>query len=175
VTADLDPQETIFVAAYLKSNNASEAYRKCNPKAAKWKPQSVHVKASEMMARDKVKVRLAALQDKVVAAAVEKAAISKAWVIEKLIENVDRAMQHAPVRRKSASGGEEEIPGEFVYNGSVANKALELLGKEVGMFVDRKEVGGPGDFARMSDEELDDFLAEPIVVPSSDANGRAKH
>jgi hypothetical protein len=25
-----------------------------------------------------------------------------------------------------------EVPGEYVYNGSVANKALELLGKELG-------------------------------------------
>ena len=46
-----------------------------------------------------------------------------------------------------------EVPGEYVYNGSVANKALELLGKELGIFIDRKEVGGPNELARMSDEE----------------------
>jgi hypothetical protein len=51
-------------------------------------------------------------------------------------------MQAEPVRRKTGDG-EEEVPGEFVYNGSVANRALELLGKELGMFIDRKEVGGP--------------------------------
>jgi len=38
------------------------------------------------------------------------------------------------------------VPGQYVYNGSVANKALELLGKELGMFIDRKEVGGPNEF-----------------------------
>lgn len=29
--------------------------------------------------------------------------------------------------------------GEYKYDGSVANRALELLGKELGMFVDRSE------------------------------------
>lgn len=48
--------------------------------------------------------------------------------------------------------------GEYKYNGSVANRALELLGKERGMFIDRKEVGGPGDFAAMSDADLDSFI-----------------
>jgi hypothetical protein len=44
--------------------------------------------------------------------------------------------------------------GEYSYNGAVANRALELLGKELGMFIDRKEVGSPGEFERMTDEEL---------------------
>jgi hypothetical protein len=30
------------------------------------------------------------------------------------------------------------------------------------MFIDRKEVGGPNEFARMSDEELEAFLRESI-------------
>jgi len=70
--------------------------------------------------------------------------------------------------------GEEEVPGEYVYNGSVANKALEPLGKELGMF-NRKEVGGPNEFARMSDEELDACLRESIEPLSLLHNGRSKH
>ena len=42
--------------------------------------------------------------------------------------------------------------GEYTYNGSVANRALELLGKEQGMFVERKEVGGPGAFSELNEE-----------------------
>ena len=33
-------------------------------------------------------------------------------------------------------------------------KALELLGKHWGLFVDRHEVGGPGDFVKLSDAEI---------------------
>jgi hypothetical protein len=47
------------------------------------------------------------------------------------------------VKLKRNSETKKEVPGEYVYNGSVANKALELLGKELGMFIDRKEVGAP--------------------------------
>ena len=67
---------------------------------------------------------------------------------------------------------EEEVPGAYVYNGRVANKALELIGKELGMFIDPKEVGGPNEFARMSDEA---FLREPIESLSLLHNGRSKH
>jgi hypothetical protein len=39
-------------------------------------------------------------------------------------------MQAEPVRRKTGDG-EEKVAGEYVYNGSVANKAFELLGEEL--------------------------------------------
>jgi phage terminase small subunit len=78
-----------------------------------------------------------------------------------LVENVARAMQAEPVKRKTGDGA-EEVDGEYTYNGSVANKALELLGKELGMFIERREFGGPNEFARMSDEEIDALLLESI-------------
>ena len=89
-------------------------------------------------------------------------------MIEKLVENVDRAMHTEPVRRKSGDG-EKEVTGEYVYNGSVANKALELLGKELGVFIDRKEISGPNEFAHMSGEELDTFIRGSIESRSGAA------
>ena len=55
---------------------------------------------------------------------VEGVILTREWVIERLIENVNRAM---------------EINDRTVANGAVANRALELLGKELGMFVERAE------------------------------------
>ena len=37
-------------------------------------------------------------------------------------------------------GNDGKATGEYRYEGSVANRALELLGKELGMFVERHEV-----------------------------------
>ena len=54
------------------------------------------------------------------------------WIVKRLIENVQRAMQLVPVRDR---GG--KLTGEHQYQGSVANKALELLGRHLGMFTDR--------------------------------------
>ena len=41
---------------------------------------------------------------------------------------------------------------------SAANRALELLGREVNLFTEKKEVGKPGSFDHMSDEELTAFI-----------------
>jgi hypothetical protein len=89
------------------------------------------------------------IHNQATAKAVEATALTKEWVITKLIENANRAMQ------AEAHRSEDGKPiGEYSYNGAVANRALELLGKELGMFIDRKEVGSPGEFERMTDEEL---------------------
>lgn len=65
--------------------------------------------------------------------AIERLAVTKEWVISQLVENANRAMQATPVM----SGGKPT--GEYRYDGGVANRALELLGKELGMFVERTE------------------------------------
>ena len=41
---------------------------------------------------------------------------------------------------------------------SAANRALELLGRELNLFTEKKEVGKPGDFDHMADEELIEFI-----------------
>jgi phage terminase small subunit len=64
----------------------------------------------------------------------DKIAGTREWIIDRLVENVERAMQ-----ARQATDGEGNPVGEFKYDGGTANKALELLGKEVGMFVDRTE------------------------------------
>lgn len=85
----------------------------------------------------------------------EKAVATREWVLEHLILNVQRAMQIIPPTKDG---------GMFRYEGSVANKALELLGKECGMFIDRKEVGTPGEFAELDAEGLREAIAERITM-----------
>jgi hypothetical protein len=41
---------------------------------------------------------------------------------------------------------------------NVANRALELLGKQQGMFIDRHELGQPNEFANWTDEELRQYV-----------------
>lgn len=99
------------------------------------------------------------------ARAIEKTALTKEWVIERLRENVERAMQAAPA--KDSNGN---IVGDYKWEGSVANRALELLGKELGMFIDRSEHGKPGDFDRMSDQELADFVRQESGAVSKEVH-----
>ena len=47
---------------------------------------------------------------------------------------------------------------------SAALKGLEMLGKELHkMFIDRKEVGGPGDFDNKTEEELKEFIIKHLA------------
>jgi phage terminase small subunit len=86
--------------------------------------------ASVLKANPIISGRVAELQTRMVAEVV----LTKEWIIEQLIENV----------KKDKENG----------SGAVANKALELLGREKGMFIERREVGEPGDFDRLADAEL---------------------
>ena len=54
--------------------------------------------------------------------------------------------------------GEGQVALVTRYDGNVANRALELLGKQQGMFIDRHEVGQPNEFANWTNEELEAFI-----------------
>ncbi len=110
--------------------------------------------ASRLLSDARIQARVKEIQETISAVAIEKTGISKAWVLAKLVENVERAMQAEPVLDSQG-----QPTGEYKYNGNVANRALELIGKEHGMFIDRKEVGAPGDFSQLPDDELDEFIA----------------
>ncbi len=97
----------------------------------------------------------------------KKTGLNKAWVLEQLRTNYERAMQAEPVIR------EGQPTGEFRYEGSVANKALELIGKELGMFIERRETGQPGDFAHMTDDEIDRYIRERRHLLAAPGNGVA--
>lgn len=58
--------------------------------------------------------------------------LDREFVIEGLKRNFERAMQAVPVLDSTG-----KPTGNFRYNGQVANRSLELLGKELGMFIDR--------------------------------------
>ena len=77
-----------------------------------------------------------------------------------MVENVERAMQAVPVLDRQGNP-----TGDYTYQGNVANRALELIGKEYAMFIDRKEIGGAGAFDHLDDDELSktiEALAEEV-------------
>ncbi len=92
---------------------------------------------------------------------IEKVRLTKQWVLDKLVRNAQLAMQEE---------AHAEGKGPTKYDGSVANRALELLGKELGMFVDRKETGAPGEFSEFDATGLRKALVERLtMVRQSDA------
>jgi phage terminase small subunit len=144
-----NPRHERFAQELAAGKSAAEAHG-----IAGYKPNRGN--ASHLQSNQSIQKRVAELlqereniHNQATAKAVEATALTKEWVIAKLIENANRAMQAEAHR-----DGNGKPIGEYSYNGAVANRALELLGKELGMFIDRKEVGSPGEFERMTDEEL---------------------
>lgn len=137
------------------------------------------VSASRLLENPKVKDRIAeiltereSIRQREVTEAVKAASLSKQWVLERLMENADRALQRQPVL------DDEGAPiGEYTYNGSVANRALELLGKEVGMFIDRKDVSiddkrQPRELSSADLDERIDAALQRIEALTIGANGK---
>lgn len=150
-----NPRHERFAQELFKGTSQQKAYVLVGYKAHESNP-------AKLASDKRIIARLAELSSeraKVDAMAIEKAAdalsIDKQWIMARLKENVDRALQAEPV----TVGGKPV--GEYRYEGAVANRALELLGKEFGMFVDQKNITGT----------LKQISAEPMTP----AEWAAKH
>lgn len=109
--------------------------------------------------------------------AIEKAAVTKAWVLSQLVENVRMAKQAEPV--VDAQGNET---GEYRQNLPAANVALGLIGKELGMFIDRKEIRtgeldglGHDDLKQLRDALAAVGGAGQVSGADAGGSGRATH
>lgn len=120
----LDPVRERFAQEYHTHGNASEAYRAANPKAKKWKPETLHPKASKLLAEDKVRTRLAELQ----AASAKKHEIT----VERLTEMTLAAYTEA--QRVNPTSGQMQTSSMI--------KAAEFLGKLHGLIVDKTQLSG---------------------------------
>jgi phage terminase small subunit len=100
--------------------------------------------------------------------------ITQDWVLRSLVTNAERCMQSSPVTDK------EGAPiGEYRHEPAAANKALELIGRHLGMFPTRHEVtgrdGGPLEplipiFAdEVSADAARDLIAEMVARKRAEA------
>ena len=89
----------------------------------------------------------------------KKAGLTKEWVIQRLMWLAERSLRGKPMMDVNG-----KHTGEFTGkpDGPTAVRSLELLGRDIGMFIDRYEIGEPGQFARMTDEELEASLAMQV-------------
>ena len=119
-------KQEAFAMGYMETGNACEAYRRAY-NADRMKRNSIEVTAYQLLQHPKVVLRVTELREE----AAKRDELSIDWVLQHLEEIVSRAMQAVPVLDKQG-----EPTGEYTYQGAVANRALELIGKHVGMFSD---------------------------------------
>jgi hypothetical protein len=159
-------QREAFAQAVATGLTYADAYRQACPNS-KAKPVSIRRMSSHYSGDEWVKKRIAEIKAEATRIAVEKTGIDKSYVIARLKVVVERCMQQEPVIVKG------EPVGQYVFNAAGANRALELLGKEIGMFVDRAEVR-TGPLENLSDAELV-RLAQELATDCGLAIGETVH
>lgn len=133
----LDPIRERFVQEYVVHGNASEAFRTAKPKARKWKPETVHVRASEMLADSKVRVRLSEIQ----AAACERNNVT----IDSITAELEEARSLALKERQS----------------NAAVSASMGKAKLHGLLVDKQEQSGPDGGALQVHNRIEYVVVDP--------------
>ncbi len=114
------PRQNRFVSEYCLDLNATAAAKRSG-----YSPQSARQQGSVLLSNPAI---AAAIAD-ALANRSERTKVDADWVIGKLTENVERAMQTEPVR--DAAG---DPTGEYTHNATAAIRALELLGRHLGMW-----------------------------------------
>jgi hypothetical protein len=168
-----NPRYERFAQQLADGSTATEAYRLAGYEPDRGNATRLQRKDSIRQRVDEILAEREAIHGQATARAIERAALSKEWVIDKLRENVERAMEAQPALDRAGNPTGRYVYSRYVYNGAAANRALELLGKELGMFVDRREVKNVDEFDQMAEAELDEWLAkytrggvcEPVVSP----------
>ena len=113
----LTPLQEGFAVEYLKCNgNASEAFRRANPRSRQWKPNAVESRASIMLANAKVKQRIEELQ--------AKTAKRHEVTVDSLAKELDAAAELAR---------EIKQPGVVV-------SAVQVKARMYGLIVEKKEI-----------------------------------
>lgn len=124
-----NPRHERFAQELAKGKTQLEAYR-----LAGYRPDDGA--ANRLSGNVRVATRVKEITER----AATRAEITKAWVMERLMRNAQMCLGEEPLI-VPGSGGEGEVAEEgrveFRRDPAAANQALQLLGKELGMFVDR--------------------------------------
>ena len=141
--SDLTPKQEKFCAEYMKTGNASEAYRRAY-NAKNMLPATVNRKATEVMDNGKVAARLAELKKRVQ----DRSIIT----VESLIQELDEARQVAlGAQTPQAAAAIAAVMGKAKLLGLDVNKH-ELTGKD----------GGPVQTANLSPAEFE-LIAKKVA------------
>jgi phage terminase small subunit len=161
-----NPRHERFAQELAKGRSASEAYVAAGFKANRAGASRLQHKTSVSQRVHELLAKSRHIEEAATQTAADALAIDRQWIMDRLKENVERALQ--AVQPLDAEG---KPSGEYKYDGAVANRALELLGREIGMFIERREVGKPGSFEDLNAQERDkllEFLDKELEARSED-------
>lgn len=148
MTRDLTPKQQRFVEEYLVDLNATQAATRAGYSART---------ANEQGARLLAHVSVASAIEEAKAKRSERTEITQDYVVGVIHETIQRCSD------------------DEAYNPQAVLKGAELLGRHLQMFVDRKEVGKPGEFSELSDTERSQELARLLEAGRAAKAGQTTH
>jgi len=127
----VNPQHERFAVAVATGQDHGQAYIT----AGYWSPASATGKGGALYKRSDVAARIAELQDLGALLAIKDSVITKDWVLDRLRTVIERCLQGVEVFDTKGN-----TTGMWRFEPGPATRALELVGKHLGMFVDRTEI-----------------------------------
>ena len=133
----LTDKQKEFVRQYLVDLNATQAAVR-----AGYSVKTAYRQGADLLQKTSIREAI----EKAQAKRARRVEVTQDYVLSNLVEVVERSMQRAPVTdRKGEQVTDEEGRAVWTFDAKNANRALELLGKHLGIFTDkiRAEVSGP--------------------------------
>lgn len=130
---ELKKRYELFCQEYVVDYNGTQAAIR-----AGYKEKSARQQASRLLALEEVLTRISELQKD----QLDRLALSQDYVVLQLLETYKCCREPTPVMRYDPSTGEMEETGMYQFDSKGALRALELIGKHLGMFSDKVHVSG---------------------------------
>lgn len=135
MTDKVNNKHELFCREYVVDYNGTQAAIR-----AGYSKKTAHVQASALLRNPKVLTRVRELQKE----QTERLAISQDWVVLQLVDVVQKSKDPIPVMEWDYEEKKLVKTGEYSFDSKGATKALELLGKHLGMYTDKMEVSTAG-------------------------------
>ena len=129
----LPTNQRLFIKEWLIDHNATKAYKR----AFKYKGPNADVMGPTLLG----KLRKNGYIEPELIAQEKRTEITADYVLSSLKEVAERCKQAIPVMMKDENGNMVET-GEYKFDSAGANRALELLGKNLKLFIDKTEHSG---------------------------------
>jgi hypothetical protein len=155
----------LYAQARASGMTQADAYAEAGYKA-KSTNACTRAAASRLDANVNIIKRVAELKQRGAARIV----LTKQYVLEAAIENAEKALGRKPVKLSRKVGDQYQVEEIYLYEGAVANAALKMLGNEIAMFRDKKDIRIINEFDKLSNDELARELERAAqLVRSEDA------
>ena len=157
----LTDKQKEFVRQYLVDLNATQAAIR-----AGYSMKTAYRQGADLLQKTSIREAI----EKAQAKRARRVEVTQDYVLSNLVDVVERTKQRAPdTDRKGEQVTDEEGRAVWTFDSKNANRALELLGKHLGIFTDkiRAEVSGP-DGGPMASE-----IVVRFVEPDGEQSGEA--